>query len=335
MNDQKRILIVRPDRIGDVVLSTPIPQAIKKTYPNSFVAVLVRDYTQDIFKHNPFVDKIILADKNDPFLKKVFEIRSNNFTHSLSLLPTEKLNYLLFVSGIKTRIGVGHKFYQAITNTKSVFRRKYEQSRHEADYCMDTARKIGVETSQIEPEIYLSNDEKAKVSEIRSKLLGNKKFLIGIHSTSGNSAPNLKLAEYLRLAKNFETHKEFAIAITDNSIPGIFNDHQEFLYPNISKSLRESFLTFAALDILISASTGPMHIAAALKIKTVSLFCPLPACSPKLWGPLGNNSKVILPSENYCQTQCPGDPKKCSFEGEGGINTKMIENSVLSVLNPQ
>ncbi|MDZ7765467.1 MAG: hypothetical protein U5K00_13745 [Melioribacteraceae bacterium] len=60
---QHRILISRPDRIGDVVLSTPIPREIKKTYPGSFVAMLVRSYTKEIFLNNPHVDEIILADE--------------------------------------------------------------------------------------------------------------------------------------------------------------------------------------------------------------------------------------------------------------------------------
>lgn len=58
----RRILIVRIDRIGDVVLTTSMPREIKKKYPDSFVAVLVRSYTRDIFINNPYVDEIIIAD---------------------------------------------------------------------------------------------------------------------------------------------------------------------------------------------------------------------------------------------------------------------------------
>ena len=39
---QLRFLIARIDRIGDVVLSTPLPREIKKKYPDSYVAVLVK-----------------------------------------------------------------------------------------------------------------------------------------------------------------------------------------------------------------------------------------------------------------------------------------------------
>jgi heptosyltransferase III len=338
MTKRKRILIVRPDRIGDVVLSTPLPREIKKQFPDSFVALLVRKYTKDIYVNNPYVDKIILIDDLDDgklktFFGKVSEIRKYKFTHSLTLLPTEKLNYLLFLSGIPYRVGVGHKFYQFITFTKYVDRKKYIPLRHEADYCMDLARKIGVETNNLATEIFLSRDEKKKVEQTKNGLLDGKKYLVGIHSTSGNSSPNWKPDEYLSLILKLKESKDIAIVITDNKIPEQLVNIQGVKYPNIGKSLRESFVNFASLDLLISASTGPMHIAAALKVKTLSMFCPMTACSPKLWGSLGNHSNVILPTEIYCSRTCPGDPKKCTFTGEGGINSDLISTEVNKLFN--
>jgi heptosyltransferase-2 len=75
-----------------------------------------------------------------------------------------------------------------------------------------------------------------------------------------------------------------------------------------------------------------MHICAALKIPTLSIFCPLPACSPKLWGPLGNKSEIILPEENYCSLICPGDPHICDFGGDGGIDSEKIYDTIKSFL---
>ncbi len=326
MAKQKRILIVRPDRIGDVVLSTPIPREIKKTYPDSFVAVLLRKYTQDIYLNNPFVDKIILIDDNisNSFWEKVKEIRKYNFTHSLLLLPTERLNYLLFFSGIPYRIGVGHKFYQFITFTRYVDRKKYIPLRHEADYCMDFARKIGVDSNNLNTEIFLTDEEKQKVIQTREKLLKGKKYLIGVHASSGNSSPNWEVDEYRKLVSSLTKEDGISVVITDNIIPEKLKQIEGVSYPNENKSLRESIINFAFLDLLISSSTGPMHIAAALKVKTLSMFCPLTACSPKLWRPLGNESKIILPQENYCQTVCPGDPKRCTFSGQGGIDAEKV-----------
>ncbi|MDZ7626421.1 MAG: hypothetical protein U5J96_18495 [Ignavibacteriaceae bacterium] len=70
-NRQLKILVSRIDRIGDVVLSTPIPREIKKAYPDSFVSVLVKKYTRDIYLNNPYVDEIILYDGENEFKIKI------------------------------------------------------------------------------------------------------------------------------------------------------------------------------------------------------------------------------------------------------------------------
>ncbi|MDH7604326.1 MAG: glycosyltransferase family 9 protein [Melioribacter sp.] len=335
---QKRILIVRPDRIGDVVLSTPIPREIKRTFPDSFVAIMLKKYTSDIYLNNPYIDKIILIDNRDDgsiegFWRKVNEIKSYKFTHALMLLPNERINYILFFAGIPYRVGVGHKLYQFLTFTHYVNRNKYNPLRHEADYCMDLARKIGVTTNNLVPEIFLTNEEKEKAVYLRKNFLDGKKFLIGIHSTSGNSAPNWTAGSYKELVMKLIERNNVRVAITDNNPPSELLNIDDVIYPNIDKSLRESIINFSTLDLLLSASTGPMHICAALKVKTISLFCPLTACSPKLWGPLGNQSKIIMPEKEYCNEICPGNPKICTFEGKNGIDVETVFSSIINSIS--
>ena len=330
-----RLLIIRIDRIGDVVLSTPIPREVKRKYPNSFVAVLVRDYTKDIYKNNPYVDEIIVYDKGENdfnFWQMMKRLREYKFNHAFMLLPDERLNWLLFFSSIKIRIGVGHKLYQFLSLTKYVNRRKYIPLRHEADYCLDMIRKIGIEPQSINPEIYLSKDEKRKVSEIKKILSNSKKTIVGINSTSGNSAPNLQPEEYKKIINKLLDIDNIKVVVTDYNPPAELLNINGVDYLNKGKRLRESILNYAAVDIFISSSTGPMHIAAALNVKTISLFCPLTACSPKLWGPLGNISEIILPQKSYCSTVCPGDPKKCDFAGDGGINAELVVNKALKLI---
>ena len=324
-----KTLIARIDRIGDVVLSTPIPREIKKAFPDSFVSVLVRKYTKDIYLNNPHVDEIILFDGADEKIPKSFwqlvkDIKKFKFTHAFMLLPNERLNWILFFAGIPNRIGVGHKLYQFLSFSKYVDRKKYIPLRHEADYCLDMVRKIGIDPKSMEPEIFLSEVEKVKCDKIKKELAPNGELLIGINTTSGKSSPNLTLEEYRKLIVRLTGEKNICVIVTDNNPSDQIKNISKVHYPNNGLSLRESIINFSTLDVLISASTGPMHICAALKVPTISMFCPLPACSPKLWGPLGNKSEIILPEENYCQTACPGDPHICDLSGDGGIDCEKI-----------
>jgi len=337
-NKQLRILVTRIDRIGDVVLSTSIPREIKKAYPNSFVSILVRNYTKDIYLNNPHVNEIILYDNEDSSAPKTFwqlvkEIKKFKFTHAFMLLPNERLNWILFFSGIPNRIGVGHKLYQFLSFSKYVDRRKYIPLRHEADYCLDMVRKIGIEPKSLEKKIFLSAEETAKRDEIKKKLAPNGELLVGINTTSGKSSPNLTIEEYKKLIVCLSEEKDIRVVVTDNNPPDEIKNINNIAYPNADLPLRESIINFSVLDVLVSASTGPMHICAALNVPTISMFCPLPACSPKLWGPLGNKSEIILPEENYCSTLCPGDPHICDFSGKGGIDAEKVFERVKSFIN--
>jgi len=323
---QKRILIIRPDRIGDVVLSTPIPRELKQFYPDCYVGVLVRNYTKDIYINNPNVNQIIIDSEKKDIKSKiqlVREIRSHNFTHAFMLLPTERMNWLLFFAGIKNRIGVGHKFYQFITNTKSVYRRKYIPLRHEADYCMDMARKIGVDSNNLDTEIHLTEDERNFCLGLKQQFKRQKDYVIGIHVTSGNSVPNWKPNIYADLIRKLQSLPNVSVLITDLIIPDEVKNLKEVIYPP-QKSLRDLVHIISCLDILIASSTGPTHITAALQIPTLTMFCPLPACSQELWSPKGNNAINILPDKNYCEVVCSGNPKQCSFKGEGGISVERV-----------
>ncbi len=333
-NSPKRVLIVRPDRLGDVVLATPLPREIKRSFPDSFVAVMIRSYAAPVFEHNPFVDEIILADDflsktKGSFWRCLKKLRALELNHALMLLPHERINYLLFAAGIKVRVGTGHKFFQFITNVKSVSRNKYKPLRHEADYCMDLARKIGVVSWNYRTEIFLSAEEKLRAAEIR-KRMDEKKKIIGVHFGSGNSCPNLKAGEYLRLIRLLQSEKKYEIFVTDVELPREIEKNLEGVH-RVGKGLRNLFIVLKSLDLFISSSTGPSHAAAALEVPTLTLFCRLPACSPWLWSPMGNEAIYLQPEEKYCESKCPQNPKICNFD-DGGITAEKIFGEIENYL---
>ena len=319
----RRILIIRPDRIGDVVLTTPLIRAVKKSFPGSFVGVMVGSNAAPLLLHNPNVDVLITDDPEGKdsgqrgFWRMVKFLRSHKFDTGLMPLPRERHAWMMLLAGISTRIGVGGKLFQIITGTQSVSRNKYIPLRHEADYVMDLGRKIGVTDDTVLPELFPSDDEKnSALQRLASKGISPTKPIVGINPSSGGSVPNWTLGRYIELIEVLAKRYQIVINISnkDDEIekmltpvlrPGIVTDRGD---------VRELIALCASIDVLVSSSTGTMHIAAALGVPTVSLFCPLPACSPQLWGPLGNRAEIILPGLNYCQSQCPKDPKNCPLE---------------------
>ncbi len=324
---QRRILVVRTDRMGDVVLATPLVRALRRTFPNAHLAALVRPYGRDLWLHNPHLDTVLVDDTQGAhagrrgFMRLVWELQRQRFDTALLLLPTKRAAWALFWAGIPRRIGVGHKIYEVMTGMQSVSRHKYIPMRHEADYCLDLGRKIGVQADAtpetLATELFVTSAERATAqAELQSAGAAPGDFLLGLHSTSGGSSPNWQPERYVELATHVLEQQPagLRIVLTGEETTPAYPASAHLIDRRGRRPLRALLADLSQLGALVSASTGPMHAAAALRVPTISLFCPSGACSPLLWGPQGNEARIVLPAAGACPGRCPRDPKQCRFE---------------------
>jgi len=199
---KRRILVVRTDRVGDVVLATPLIRALRRTFPSAYIAAMVRPYTRAVLENNPHLDDILLDDPDGEhagrrgFWRQVLAVRRHRFDTALLLLPTRRLAWILFMAGIRRRVSVGLILYEVLTFMETVSRKGYKPLRHEADYCLDLGRKIGVDGGDLDTEIFLTDGERA---DARALLEGQgivfrdgrrEDTLIGVHPGHGGSSPN-------------------------------------------------------------------------------------------------------------------------------------------------
>ena len=342
MSEQLRILVVRTDRIGDVVLSTPLIRALRKSFPLAFIAAMVRPYAREVLLGNPHLNEVLLDDPigkhagRAGFWSQVKALSRYNFDAAVVLLPKSRLTWMLFMAGIRKRVSVEVRLDHLLTLTKTVTRNKYVPLRHEADYCLDLGRAIGASDDGLAVEVFLSEEERASARETLETLGMKKgKRLVGIHPGSGKSSPNWRVERYAELAKFLLKDRGIQVVLTGSpdeaklatAFSGLDRDR---MINTMGNTIRDMMGVISHLDVLVSSSTGAMHIAAGLRVPTVSLFCPLPACSPQRWGPLGNYAEIVLPNENFCQKQCPGDPHRCEFED--GILPETVLTAVNRVL---
>ena len=107
ITEPKNILIVRTDRIGDLILTLPLAGLIKKQYPNCKVSFLVRDYTKNIVSNHPFIDEVIVlkeTDGNAPLFENVSMLKQKNFDNCIVVYPRFKISLTIYLSRIKNRI---------------------------------------------------------------------------------------------------------------------------------------------------------------------------------------------------------------------------------------
>jgi heptosyltransferase-2 len=306
MIEPKNLLIVRTDRIGDVVLSLPLAEMVKKYFPKSKITYLLREYTKCLALNHPFIDDILLLkEKNKKVLinENINELKKYGFDSCLIVYPTFQTALIAFLSKIKNRIGTGYRWYSFLFNYKIFEHRKYAE-KHEIEYNVNLLSAFGIQekitTDSVKFHLSVSPE-----SEIRmQKLLHENEIdpaqpIIIIHPGSGGSAIDLPLSSFRELVEMLSQNSATSLIITGlasekeicNQL--ILNDRIK----NFAGLLSLSDL-IALIDksiLFISNSTGPIHIAAALKKRTIGFYPKILSCSANRWGPYSNYRTVFTP----------------------------------------
>lgn len=105
-----KILVLQTAFLGDVILSTPVIENLKKLYPESQIYTLTTPVAEKFFKYNPNVYKTLVYDKKNnsgirAFFKEVRILKEYKFDIVFSLQKSHRTSLMLFLSGIKRRVG--------------------------------------------------------------------------------------------------------------------------------------------------------------------------------------------------------------------------------------
>jgi ADP-heptose:LPS heptosyltransferase len=306
---------------------TPMVRELRRTFPDSFIATLTRPATSDVFRHNPHINAILTDDlTKESFWPTVRLLREHHFTHGLLVLPTERAAWQMLWAGIRKRVTTGHRLYAVLTLMNGVSRNNYTPLRHEADYCMDLARAVGIVTDQLQPEIFLSSEEKINAADFLGRAgIREEDKKIFIHTGSGGSAPNLSEDKYLEMIRailgTFDS-PSVRIILTAKEMTKKFRQEALALAPpsrivDIADDIGDlrSFISLIArADVMITPSTGSSHVADALNIPTIAIHCHRPMSSARHWGVLNSRSINLEVSEDYCRSHCSADQNTCRME---------------------
>jgi lipopolysaccharide heptosyltransferase II len=314
----ENLLIVRTDRIGDVILSLPLAEIVKKHYPACRITFLVKDYTKSLTEGNPFIDDVIVLAEKDgkvSLRENISRLKIKSFDSAIIVYPTFITSLIIFLSGIKKRIGTGYRWYSALFNYK-VFEHRKNALKHELEYNVNLLTYFGIEEN-VSPSSVRFNLKVGKEAEERVKTILKvkgidlKKPVIMIHPGSGGSAVDLPLAKFKELIEIIHSRLDAEIIISGSKteMELCHNIHSPGKTKNLSGlfDLAELKVLINHSDIFIANSTGPLHIAAALGKYVIGFYPKIAQCSPKRWGPYSNKSKVFTPSigcSNCSREQC-------------------------------
>jgi ADP-heptose:LPS heptosyltransferase len=232
------------------------------------------------------------------------KIKLKNFDTCIVVNPTLRISLILFLAGIKNRIGTGYRWYSVLFNNKVFEHRKYGD-KHELEYNINLLSKLDVEAKDVSKEIkfhlQIDDDSTRKINSILyQRAFKDENKIIIVHPGSGGSSVDLPKEKLIELTRMLSSLENVSIIITGSKSE--YELCKEFeisdsvinLSGQLDLSLLKALINKA--NIFISNSTGPMHIAAALGVHVIGFFPKILACSQKRWGPYTEKKTIFVPN---------------------------------------
>jgi lipopolysaccharide heptosyltransferase II len=303
----KNLLIVRTDRIGDVMLSLPLAGIIKKHYPECKITFLLKEYTRPLALNNPFIDEVLVLKENNGKVllnDNIHLISNNKYDSVIVVSPSFIITLLIFLCGIKNRIGTGYRWYSFLLNRKIYEHRKYGR-KHELEFNVDLLEPLGIKGNinfeNVKFNFLPGETGKAVIKKIfKENEIPRDKPIIIIHPGSGGSAVDWPVNNFKQLINSVLNEMDVSILLTGSeseiSLCEELRVSERVINFAGKFDLAELIALIDTCDIFISNSTGPIHIAAALGKYTIGFYPKIPACSPKRWGPYTKRRAVFTPS---------------------------------------
>ena len=317
----KRIVISRTDSIGDVMLTLPLCAWIKNNFKNVYIIFLGSSYTKSVANCYASIDEFIdwKEIENLPTVQKIESFRNLNADVFLHVFPKKEIANLAKRAKIQCRVGTSHRTFHFLTCSHRVNFTRKKSPLHESQLNFELLRPFGLTEIPTLEEIneFTSKFEppQVKLPEfLLTKINSSNRKSIILHPKSQGSAIEWGLNNYCSLAFKLEdlgynvffTGTEQEGAIFRNEIT--FSEH--IIDTSGKLNLNQLIQFISQSTALVACSTGPLHIAGFLNIKTIGLFSPRKPIHPGRWKALGKHVKILVNDEN-CEVCKKRKPCNC------------------------
>ncbi len=317
----RRILVIRLDLIGDLVLSLTVVRSLKRTYPDAEIDLLAVPASGSIVLHDPDLHEVIGYDPNiwrrprallrwknwREAWKLLKRLRSRHYDLAISVFgPWAAL--LAVLSAAPRRLGFGREGYFGFMTDSVPGRHWHGDRKHEVDYCLELAQAAGATVTPEDrvPHLYVEPKAQQAVEQLLSEAGVQEcedRPLIACHVSSNNGqSKRWPLPYWATLLDKLirQQHARVVLTGTTADLPLIAEITRRMSEQPINLAGKTSLPQLAALlqraDLMITGDSGPMHIAAAVGTPLIAIHGPT---DPAQSGPISPKA-TILRSPIWC-----------------------------------
>jgi ADP-heptose:LPS heptosyltransferase len=306
MRGDQRIIISRTDSIGDVVLTLPVAGMLKKQLPGCRLIFLGKSYTRDVIRACKHIDEFLDWDEISGNPDPVSSIGSVNADMIIHIFPRREIARIAKKAGIPVRMGTTNRLYHWGNCNKLVRLSRKRSGLHEAQLNLKLIKTIsGIRSVPLESiyKLYGLSGLDSQDEEFE-KLIAPGKFNLILHPKSKGSAREWGLDNYKKLIDILPEEK-FSIYVSGTAAEAEIMKESGILEdPRVTNlcgkmTLAQLMSFIKRCDGLVAASTGPLHLAAALGTKAIGIYPPIKPMHPGRWAPLGEKASYLV-QEKEC-----------------------------------
>ncbi|MFZ3230782.1 MAG: glycosyltransferase family 9 protein [Pseudobdellovibrio sp.] len=317
---RKKILLIRLDKIGDLICTLPVDQILDESKYD--ITWVVQKGLGQVVNLGQKKRTYLELDKSNPKESaKIFNVFLKNLNPdiAISFQGPWWINFELFKAQIKIRSGVYSQWHSFLFLNEGLRQRRSLSEKHEFEYNKELLLKT---LHQIDdPRMQIFEIEKPTDFSVLAKFNLSAKNYIVVHPGMMGSALNWSQSKYIKYIHQ-QLNKNEIICITGTTaddaylteIKSEFQNHPQVRWLQSLLTLKELVLLLAEAKKVIVPSTGVAHIAASVGAEVHGIYSPIRVHHPRRWAPRGANVTVYLPDGIYQPHNVPLSAKLFSAD---------------------
>ncbi|MBI4654802.1 MAG: glycosyltransferase family 9 protein [Nitrospirae bacterium] len=309
--DIREILVIRLNKIGDMICTMPLIKTLKHNFKNARITVLGEEPSREILENNRFVDSFIIYKKPDtPFrnkyiqcwrllmnYKKQFNIKKFDMAIGVKGGFSSFLAVITFLSRAALRIGYSNPQRHPLNLCYNLPGQPIDCSRlHQVDACLNLLKPLGIK--DVIKDITIDIPPPSKDSAFKflysNGLEANKRLTV-FNISNNRETSKWQLENFIELGKALFKRYNYKCIITCTASDKadamrVCDEMKDIGFFYETKKLMDFAAIASMANFLVAGDGGAVHIGAAAGTKVVALFGQT---NPVIYGPYGSQHIVL------------------------------------------
>jgi predicted lipopolysaccharide heptosyltransferase III len=294
-----KILLLQLKRIGDLILTTPAIAALRESFPEAQLTLVVSNECADLLPAISNVDRILIAQRNLRDLSLFFTVAARKFDYCIDFTRNDRSASLAFLSGAHKRVVSYRVREQSQTRARGYtdFVNVRMRDMHTIDYNLALVKPLGPHNNLTSPRLDLPQMAYEKADALRRDWNVTRPYMI-LHPGSARQEKLWDPGRWAEIIECFGRRNCIDLVLTS----GPSRDEQAHIavirrkteQQIVDLSGKTDLLTLAALigqaRLLVTVDSAPVHLAAATRTPQVILFGPT---NPFHWRPRESPALIL------------------------------------------